>query len=164
MTESPRLLIRRIQPGDLDAMMAVYGDPIAMQYVDDGLPIGEADCRRWIDVTLQNYGTRGYGMFAVERLDTQDVVGFCGLVHPGGQSVPELKYAYLQSAWGLGYATEAAIRLLEYGRTVHGMTRVIATTSPDNAASHRVLVKAGMHDIGVQVEGNGERIQVFEWS
>ena len=55
MTESPRLLIRRIQPGDLDAMMAVYGDPIAMQYVDDGLPIGEADCRRWIDVTLQNY-------------------------------------------------------------------------------------------------------------
>ena len=163
MIETQRLRLRRLRPSDLDAMMAVYGDPVAMRYVDDGLPIVEAACRDWVDVTLRNYETRGYGMFAVEHLESGEVIGFCGLVHPGGQTLPELKYAYRQSAWGSGYATEAAQALLEYGRRVHRMQRVIATTAPENSASHRVLVKAGMRDTGVHTEEDGERIQVFEW-
>ena len=76
----------------------------------------------------RHYRKLGYGMFTVEARGTGAVVGFCGLVHPGGQPDVEVKYAFLRSYWGQGLATE----------------HVIATVAPDNTASHRVLAKARM--------------------
>ncbi len=163
MFSTARLRIRRLGPDDYDRMFEVYGDPGAARWVGDGQPISPEDCARWIDVTEGNYGTRGYGMSAVELLDGGGVVGFAGLVHPGGQDVPELKYSYLREHWGKGYATEVSIGMLEYGAKAFGMTRVIATTAPQNVASHRVLEKSGMVDIGTHVDDDGDEIKTYEW-
>ncbi|MEM8711425.1 MAG: GNAT family N-acetyltransferase [Planctomycetota bacterium] len=114
-------------------------------------------------MTLKNYETRGYGMFAVEHLETGAVIGIAGLVHPGGQETPELKYAYVRDYWGQGYATEAGRALVEWGAAEFEMTRIIATTSPENAPSHRVLAKCGMVDEGVE-EVDGESVQTFVWT
>ena len=141
--ETPRLRCRRWTPDDLDALVAVYSDPEAMRWVGDGSPISVNKCREWLAVTAQNYEVRGYGMFALESKESRQVVGFCGLVHPGGQSEPEAKYAFLRSQWGTGLASEAIPALLAYGRSTHGLTEIIATVAPDNVASQRVLRKAG---------------------
>ena len=53
-------------------------------------------------VTAENYDHRGYGMFALVERETGAVVGFCGLVHPGGQTEAEIKYAFLRTALGPG--------------------------------------------------------------
>ncbi len=45
--------------------------------------------------------------------------------------------------WGRGYATEVAQALVEFAQA-SGMHRVEATCHPDNAASVRVLAKAGL--------------------
>ena len=158
-----RLQVRRIQPDDYDAMFAVYGDPEGARWVGDGEPITAEDCARWVDVTLANYDKRGYGMSAVELTDGGQIVGFAGLVHPGGQEVPELKYAYASAHWGQGYATEVAAGMLEYGVREFDMTRVIATTAPQNLASHRVLEKVGMVDIGTHVDEDGDEVKTYEW-
>lgn len=160
---TPRLVIRRIDERDYDAMYAVYSDAEAMRYVDDGEPISPDECRRWIEVTQDNYSKRGYGMSAVE-LEGGPVIGFMGLVHPGGQEVAELKYALARAHWGKGYATEAAKGFLAHGQAQFGIERVIATTAPENTPSHRVLLKCGMVDTGTRVDQSGDETQVFEWA
>jgi RimJ/RimL family protein N-acetyltransferase len=160
---TPRLDARHIAASDVDAMLAVYGDPAVVRYVADGQPLGRARCEQWVEVTLRNYTTRGYGMVALVERATGSIVGFCGLVHPAGQEVPEIKYALRQDCWGRGFATEAAIGLLGHAREI-GLLTVIATTDPDNEPSHRVLLKAGMRRAELRRNEDGSFTQLFVWS
>lgn len=156
-----RLVVRHLTPDDYDALYATYSDPDAMKWVDDGLPITPEDCRRWLDITLRNYATRGYGMSAIAHVDAPaDVIGFIGLVHPGGQPEAELKYALRRAFWGQGLATEAARGMLAHGRAAHGLERVIATIDPDNRASDRVLRKIGFDYVTQRID-DGEPVDVY---
>lgn len=158
---TPRLLIRRITPDDEGAMLSVYGDAEAMRWVDDGTPIAPDACRRWIRITLGNYESRGYGMFACAMAQTGEVVGFCGLVHPGGQAEPELKYAFERTHWGHGYASEAARGLLRYGFTTLGLDEIISTVAAEHAASINVLEKLGMRHSDDRREADGSVTRVY---
>lgn len=162
--ETARLRARHIAHHDVDDLVAVYGNRNVMRWVGDGEPLGRAACEEWVDTTQRNYAVRGYGMFALELRETGRVAGFCGLVHPAGQEVAELKYALREELWGRGLATEAARALLAYGRDAFGITRVIATTAPENETSHRVLRKVGMMAGELCREHDGALTLVFEWS
>ncbi|MBX2802791.1 MAG: GNAT family N-acetyltransferase [Myxococcales bacterium] len=161
--QTERLTIRRLTDGDVDALFTVYGDAEAMRWVDDGQPIPFEDCGRWIEITLRNYATRGYGMFALELRHTPGVCGFMGLVHPGSQPDAELKYALRREVWGQGLATEAAAALLQYGTTTFGLTRIIATIAPQNLASRRVLLKVGMQPEGIVTHDDGSQTETLAW-
>lgn len=158
-----RIVVRRWRETDLEALLAVYGDEDAMRWVDDGRAIAREECVRWQDVTWNNYEKYGYGMFALEEDGKPGVFGFCGIVHPGGQPEPEIKYALLRSHWGRGLATEAVVGLIAYGARSHGLRHIIATTDPANAASHRVLHKAGMERGALQDNGDGSQTLIFQW-
>lgn len=158
-----RLCVRRWRDADLPALLAVYGDAEAMRWVGDGKPLTREACVQWLAVTRANYEKRGYGMFAVDEKGGPEVIGFCGLVHPGGQATPELKYAYLRSHWGRGLATEAVVGLIRHGAGVHGLRSIIATAAPENLASHRVLLKAGMARGELRDNGDGTHTQLFHW-
>jgi RimJ/RimL family protein N-acetyltransferase len=159
-----RLSIRRLDAGDVAALHAVYGDADAMRWVGDGQPLALERCREWVRVTERNYAAHGYGMFTVRARDSDDVVGFCGLVHPGGQADAEIKYALNRAHWGKGYATEVATGMLRYGASVHGLARIIATAAPENLASHRVLAKAGMVAAEPRQGDDGAVTLVFAWN
>jgi RimJ/RimL family protein N-acetyltransferase len=161
--ETDRLVVRRWRDSDLPDLMAVYGDAEAMKWVGDGQPITEVECNEWLVVTRRNYEKRGYGMFAVELKAAPGVIGFCGIVHPGGQEEAEVKYAYLRRYWGQGIATEALRGLISYGSNVHGLSRMIATTAAENVTSHAVLAKAGMRRRQLRADDDGGFTQSFEY-
>lgn len=161
--ETQRLRVRRWRDSDLADLMAVYGDAEAMRWVGNGQPITEDEARQWLAVTRRNYETRGYGMFAVEWKATSEVIGFCGIVHPGGQTAAEVKYAYRRRVWGQGVATEALRGLIEYATRVHCLSRLIATTAPENIASHAVLGKVGMCRGELRTEADGSLTLCFEY-
>lgn len=161
--QTKRMLFRRLEPADLAPMLAIYGDVEAMRWVGDGRPITKEQCVKWLEVTERNYRTRGYGMFALVDRDSGSVVGFCGVVHPGGQQEAEIKYALARRHWGMGFATEAATAMLEHAWAVLGLRRIVATTAPENTASHNVLIKAGMRRAELRLEEDGSRTQVFVW-
>jgi RimJ/RimL family protein N-acetyltransferase len=158
-----RLIVRRWRDSDLPVLLAVYGDADAMRWVGDGEPITGEECVKWLEVTRTNYKERGYGMFAVEQKSVLGVIGFCGIVHPSGQVEPEVKYAFLRSHWGRGFATEAVAGLLKYGAGVHGLRHIIATTAPANTASHRVLLKVGLERGDLRDNDDGSQTQLFHW-
>jgi len=161
--ETPRLLARRIEPADSAAMHKVYGNAEAMRWVGDGNPLDLAQCEHWVEVTHRNYATRGYGMFALVSREDGSVIGFCGLVHPGGQAEAEIKYALCRESWGQGLASEAAAALLVTAHSRFGLDRVIATAAPENIASHRVLLKAGMQRGALRRNEDGSDTQLFAW-
>lgn len=134
-----------------------------MRWVGNGEPITESNCHEWFKVTEANYAKRGYGMFALESTSSGLVGGFGGLVHPGGQPGPEIKYAFLRSCWGKGYASEAVPALLAYGSTTHRMVHVIATVAPGNLASQRVLIKSGMRFSRQQQNEDGSIANLYDW-
>jgi len=161
--ETPHLLGRHLLPDDLDVMLAVYGDAETMQWVGDGQPLSREQCLNWIEITHKNYTHYGYGMFALVLRQTGEVIGFCGLIHPGGQPEVEIKYALLREFRGRGLATEAVRALIVYGVEAFSLTQVTATAYTENAASHRVLVKSGMKAVGSQDYGDGKPICSFVW-
>ena len=161
--KSERLICRRWVPEDFDTLFAVYSDREAMRWVGDGEPLTLDQCKEWFTVTEANYAKRGYGMFALVERETGTVVGFAGLVHPGGQKEPEVKYAFSRTHWGLGLATESIRHLLDYAASVHGMRHIIATVAPGHLASQRVLAKAGMELVRERLNDDGSTTFVFEW-
>lgn len=161
--QTERLIVRRWRDSDLPALRAVYGDADAMRWVGDGKPITRQACVKWLEVTRRNYQRRGYGMFAVERKSAPGVIGFCGIVHPDDQVEPEIKYAYLRSHWGNGFATEAVVGLLGYAAGVHQLGHLIATVAPSNSASLRVLHKAGMEPGDLLTDDDTSQTQLFHW-
>ena len=163
MFETERLIVRRLAEDDLDAMFAIYGDADTMRWVDDGVPLTRELCEEWVAVTYSNYATRGYGMSALVLRATGAVVGFCGLVHPGSQQTPELKYALLREHWGHGLATEVARAMIAYGEMAFEMKRIIATVAAANVASIRVLEKAGLKRTDTRRNADGSETAVFEW-
>ncbi|MBC7808959.1 MAG: GNAT family N-acetyltransferase [Akkermansiaceae bacterium] len=161
--ETSRLIGRKLTPDDTDALYSVYGDAEAMRWVDDGQPLPREECARWIDVTHNNYAKRGYGMSALVLRETDMVIGFCGIVHPGGQPQAEIKYALSRPFWGRGFATEAVRAMLVYGAQTFHLTSIIATIAPENIASHRVLTKSGMLFTENRRNEDDTTTSVFTW-
>lgn len=156
-----RLDVRQLDACDLDTLHAVYSDADAMRWVGDGQPLDREGCKGWIEITRNNYAHRGYGMSAVVERASGLVVGFCGLVHPGGQDEAELKYAFLRAHWGRGFATEAARGMLGYGFGCLGLEAIIATVAAAHRVSQGVLMKAGMRYRETLEEDDGSRTLVF---
>ena len=161
--ETARLRVRRLVAADEASMYSVYGDPIAARWIDDGEPIAREDCARWIEVTLRNYAKYGYGMSAVEWRETGAVIGFVGLVHPGGQKEAEVKYSFLREFWGRGIGTETVQGMVAYGQREHGLREIIATLNPANGASQRVLEKSGLSFREDRKNDDGSTTRVMAW-
>jgi ribosomal-protein-alanine N-acetyltransferase len=93
------------------------------------------------------------------------VIGYCGLFFfpdVGGQPEIEIGYRFARSAWGQGYATEAALAVRDYAFTTLGIKRLIAMVDPSNVASIRVVEKTGMHyEKDVMFEGYSHPDHVY---
>lgn len=63
--------------------------------------------------------------------------------------------------WGRGYATEAALALVERARDA-GVPRVVAVTLPDNGPSQAVCRRLGMTDLGLRDDWYDRTLRAFE--
>jgi ribosomal-protein-alanine N-acetyltransferase len=93
---------------------------------------------------LSQYGEHGFGMWVVTEKDGSEPMGLAGLVRRDVLPHVDVGYAFLEWAWGQGYAKEAAAGVLRHAREVLGLDTVCAIVNPDNRASQRVLSAIGM--------------------
>ncbi len=145
MIETDRLLVRRFDKNDAFALLHVFGDPEVMRFGDGAQT--EEWIRSWIDWVLQDYEEKGHGPLAVVDKKSANAIGYCGLFDfpdINGRPEIELGYRLLRSAWGQGYATEAATAVRDYAFDVLGIERLVSLIDPDNAASIAVAKKLGM--------------------
>ena len=160
--ETDRLVIRRLLPDDAAAMLAIYGDKQTVRYVGDSEPLTLESCLYWVEVTDRNFERRGYGMVAFVDRQTDEIIGCGGIVHPDQQEEPEVKYAFRRDQWGKGYATEAVVGLVRFGRENWGIGRIVSTVYPENLPSQQVLAKAGFSHLRDEVNDDATITQVWE--
>jgi RimJ/RimL family protein N-acetyltransferase len=91
-----------------------------------------------------------YGQRQVVERASGLVVGAIGLFWPPAEGVVEFGYGIVPSHQGRGYATEAARAMVAFALTAPGVTAVQAHAELENAASVRVLEKAGLRRAGDQ--------------
>ncbi|GGG51278.1 hypothetical protein GCM10011403_05550 [Pseudohongiella nitratireducens] len=156
-----RLLCRRWLLQDRGQLLDVYGDLQTVRWVGDGSPLTEEGADYWFAVTERNYRQRGYGMFTLQTRDTGQIVGFAGIVHPGNQEEPEIKYALHRDCWGEGLGSELVAGLIVYAKIKLGLSELIATVDPDNQASRRILEKSGMHHEDIIDDENGRKTLIY---
>jgi [ribosomal protein S5]-alanine N-acetyltransferase len=135
-----RLCLRPFRFGDVPAVHAYASDPEVVRYMDWG-PNSPADTETFVLSAMNPI--HGVHPFAMERSDT--LIGAVELrVTAVAHRRGEFGYVMARSAWGQGYATEAAAAVLAYAFEQAELHRVAATCDPANIASRRVLEKIGM--------------------
>jgi ribosomal-protein-alanine N-acetyltransferase len=143
--ETKRLTLRRMTLEDAPFILRLVNEPSWLRFIGDKNVRNLDDARRYIQTgPLDMYARFGFGMFLVQLMSGGEPIGACGLLKRDTLPAPDIGYAFLPEFWGQGYAFEAAAAVLSYGHKNHGMTRIMAITSPDNASSVRVLERCGM--------------------
>lgn len=137
---TPRLHLSAPRLADAADLFAFMGDPAVMQHTYCQASL--RSMRRHLAGHAWQARRRGFGPWTVREAGR--VIGFGGLnddpFDPGYG--PEIAYFFAREAWGRGYAGELVTASLEYARAC-GLTAVRAFVHPKNAASRRVLERAG---------------------
>jgi len=142
--EPERLALRRLRASDVDAIFAIIGDDVAMQYYPK--TFNRSDSVQWVERNLRRYHEHGYGLFAVTLKGSADVIGDCGIIRQdieGGQQM-EVGYHFRRDQWGHGYATEAARACMGMAFRTFGADKIISLIRPENVPSRRVAERNGM--------------------
>jgi RimJ/RimL family protein N-acetyltransferase len=143
--ETPRIRLRPWRDSDRTAFATLHADADVMR--DAGGPIDRAASDAKLDRYVAAFARRGFTRWRVERLDGE-FLGYTGIMpsraeHPLGEHV-DMGWRLQRSAWGQGYATEAARAVLHDAFTRCGLAEVIACTTADNARSQSVMARLGL--------------------
>ena len=110
--------------------------------------LSRTDSDALIDRLEDHIDAHGYGLWALERLDDDQLLGFVGLqtVPPELPFAPttEIGWRLAHSAWGQGYATEAARAAVRFGFADAGLEEIVAFTTVGNTRSRAVMERLGM--------------------
>jgi len=120
-------------------------DPRVMEFFP--APLARAESDALIVRIEQHFAEHGYGLWATEVAATGEFIGFVGLMWatfsaPFTPAV-EVGWRLAASAWGHGYAPEAAVAAVDFGFAA-GRPEIVSMTTHGNLRSQRVMQKIGM--------------------
>lgn len=146
--ETERLALRRFTPDDLDWLVALYADEDVTRYL--GGTKTRAQVEELLATRILGYyeAHPGLGLWMTIERATGQSVGFHLLNHIQGESIIQVGYGLVTSAWGRGFATEMACPLLRYGFIDLKLARIAGMANLQNVASQRVLEKIGLQRHG----------------
>ena len=147
--QTARLTIRPLTAADGGDVFAVFAAPGVMRFWNSAPPADLAEAGERAARLASMQRRLGYAQWRVSERAGGRLVGIAGLQPLDGGPEVELTYALEPSAWGRGYATEAASAALEYGFAEAGLGRVVGIADAQNERSLRVLRKLGMRSLGV---------------
>jgi RimJ/RimL family protein N-acetyltransferase len=146
--ETSRLLLRQFTLEDAPILLQLNSDPEVLKYLHEPLLQDEAHAETILcNIILPQY-ERKLGRWAVHQKEDNAFIGWCGLKYRPELEEIDLGYRFMQTAWGKGFATEAAQETLAYGFKKLYLSLITGRAHIENLASIRVLEKIGMEYIG----------------
>jgi RimJ/RimL family protein N-acetyltransferase len=163
--ETDRLVLRPWRPTDREPFALMNADPRVMRYFPATLSREESD--GFFDLIGRRFLDYGYGLWAVDRKDTGEWIGFVGLVYRPRSDFAapfapchEVGWRLRAEHWGQGFAPEAAQVALRFGFAILRLEEIVSFTVPANQPSRRVMEKIGL---GWDPEGDFEHPNLPEW-
>jgi RimJ/RimL family protein N-acetyltransferase len=153
-----RLIMRPPQAEDFDAWAEMDNDGTAMRFI--GGRCGREQSWEGLATAVGMWTLRGCGLFSVLEADGGRWVGRVGPWLPEGGLGPEVGWSVDRSAWGRGYATEAAEAATGWAFKTLGWSEVIHCIYARNTASIVVAERLGSRRLRADVEA-GQPVEIY---
>lgn len=148
LLRTDRLVLRRWREDDREPFAVLNADPLVMEHFPQPLTRAQSDAL--VDRIEAGFDEHGFGLWAVEADGA--FVGFTGLSVPAFEApfLPsvEVGWRLARSAWGRGWATEAAAAALAVAFGPLCLPEVVSFTAVENARSEAVMQRLGMTRVG----------------
>jgi RimJ/RimL family protein N-acetyltransferase len=141
-----RLLLREWRDEDRQPFAELNADPRVAEFL--GQPLDRAASDALVDRIVAHWAADGHGQWAVERVEDGGFLGFTGLAAPSFETAftpcVEVGWRFAATAWGHGYATEAARAALRFGFEDLDLDEIVSFTTVANVRSRAVMERLGM--------------------
>lgn len=132
------ITIRKMRPGDADALYRLLSDPAVMRYLEP--PFDRAQTEDF----LRRAGLAEPPLvYAAE--ENGDFIGYV-IYHAYDEQSVEIGWVLLPEYWGRGYASALTERLI--GRARQEQKSVVIECAPVQAVTKRIAVKKGFRACG----------------
>jgi RimJ/RimL family protein N-acetyltransferase len=156
-----RLLLRQWRDEDRAPFAALNADLVVMEHFPSTMTREESDA--YVDRVSAVIEERGWGTWAVEVVAAGEFIGYVGLNEPRFEAhftpAVEIGWRLARSAWGHGYATEAARAVLSFAFDELELDEVVSFTTVENRRSRRVMERIGM---SYDIDGDFDHPNVTE--
>jgi RimJ/RimL family protein N-acetyltransferase len=174
---SQRLSYRLMNESDADLLFQLDQDPQVMRFINGGKPTTQQQVTDCYIPRLLSYlnPSQGWGQWNVSVKESGQYIGWI-LIRPMNffselveYSNLEIGWRFFQSAWGKGYASEAAESFVKAFRQaslegkINPIEKLSAIAMPDNAASIAIMKKIGMsyHKTAIHRDPLGDEEVVY---
>jgi RimJ/RimL family protein N-acetyltransferase len=147
--QTERVFLRHYRAEDFEKLMELNSDPEVVRFFG-GVPlsrekVADGDART---LSYQKKYDGKFGVFIAELAASREFMGWF-LMRPDRKDIDntrvlELGYRLKKKFWGVGFATEVSLALLEKAFRDFGAERVFGQADAENTASRRVLEKVGL--------------------
>ena len=143
--DTKRLRLHRWLDADVRALAKLNSDPEVMEFL--GVSLTSEQTTAMVDRFEAEWEDRGYGLFAVTWIETNESIGFIGLHEPSFSAhftpCVEIGWRLARPAWGRGLATEGAAAVRDWAFGTLELDELVSMTARINLRSRRVMEKIG---------------------
>lgn len=144
-----RLRLRQMTHDDAAAVIAIFGAPEVLRFLNDDPVDTHEKAVSFIDWLNSLYDQHKAVQWGITLREDDHMIGTCGTyAWDRDNRHVDIGYHIVPSHWGQGYATEATRAMLRWSFEHLDVHRIQADCTDGNLASERMLLKCGF-----QVEG-----------
>jgi RimJ/RimL family protein N-acetyltransferase len=161
--ESERLVLREFHLDDAEFILELLNEAAFLRFIGDKGVRTLADARDYLlKGPIESYRRFGFGLYRVGLREDGTPIGMCGLVKREGLADVDVGFALQSRYWSRGYAVEAAAAVLDHGKRILNLGRIVAIANPDNQASIAVLEKIGLRfERMVRLSADAAELRLF---
>jgi len=113
--ETERLFLRRFTETDTGLLLYLNSDPEVLKYLHEPVVKDETHAVEILRTIILPQYEKDLGRWAIHTKEKNEFIGWCGLKYRPEINEIDLGYRFVKTAWGKGYATEAAGATLDHG-------------------------------------------------
>lgn len=142
MITTNRTHIRQLNLGDAKFIIELVNQKSWLQFIGDKKIYTLTDAENYLtNGPISMYKNHGFGLYAVENISNQTIIGICGIIKRNTLPDADLGYAFLDKFTGNGYAYEACEAVIDYAKQELNLHTILAITMPENIRSIHLLKK-----------------------
>jgi RimJ/RimL family protein N-acetyltransferase len=158
-----RLILRTMQLEDAAFYLALINAPSWIKHIGDkGIRTIDAAQQAIMTGSIGVQENKGFSLYLIERKTDAAPIGLCGLIKRDELDDIDIGYAVLPDYWGQGYAHEAATGVIRCAKSILGLSRLAAITSPDNLPSSGLLKKLGFTLNSIMPWTDGKEVKFYQ--